>query len=82
MLMTQDVSVMKDNIQSLPQDLRTNPPKRWSTEDVCAWMTGWGSTFISATTTREMSPPPNTRNVFTSCGEGQPTCAVLDRCDG
>ena len=52
MLMTQDVSVMKDNIQSLPQDLRTNHPKRWSREDVCVWMTGWGSTFISATTTQ------------------------------
>ena len=52
MLMTQDVSVMTDNIQSLPQDLRTNHPKRWTTENVCVWMTGWGNSFISAVVTQ------------------------------
>ena len=25
---------MKDNIQSLPQDLRTKHPKRWTTENI------------------------------------------------
>ena len=42
---------MEDIIQSLPQDLRTKNPKRWTTENVCAWMTGWGSDFISAAAT-------------------------------
>ena len=43
---------MEDNIQSLPQDLRTKHPKTWTTENVCPWMTGWGSDFISAAVTQ------------------------------
>ena len=42
---------MEDNIQSLPQDLRTKHPKRWTVENVCPWMTGWGSDFISDSVT-------------------------------
>ena len=40
---------MEDNIQSLPQDLRTNHPKRWTPEDVWIWVTGWGSGFMTDT---------------------------------
>ncbi len=43
-----DVSVMEETIQSLPQELRTLHPKRWSTENVFAWVTGWGSCFRTA----------------------------------
>ncbi len=46
------VSVMTDNIQSLPRDLRTNHPKRWTEEDGSVWMKGWGSVFISAAVTQ------------------------------
>jgi hypothetical protein len=35
---------MEENSQSLPQDLRTKHPKRWTTENVCPWMTGWDDT--------------------------------------
>ena len=41
-----DTSVMEDNIQSLPQNLRTNHPKRWTTENVCDWMTGTSSVLL------------------------------------
>ncbi len=36
---------MEGTIQSLPQELRTLHPKRWSTENVFVWVTGWGSSF-------------------------------------
>ena len=42
---------MEDKIQSLPHELRTTHPKNWTTENVCAWLTGWGPGFrISALT--------------------------------
>ena len=50
--MTYYESVMTDNIQSLSQDLRTMHPKRWTTENVCVWMTGWGSVFIRGVETQ------------------------------
>jgi hypothetical protein len=36
---------MEETIQCLPQELRTLHPKRWSTENVSAWVTAWGSSF-------------------------------------
>ena len=39
---------MEETIQCLPQELRTLHPKRWSTENVSAWVTGWGFSFSAA----------------------------------
>ena len=39
---------MEETIQSLPQELRTLHPKRWSTENVFTWVTGWGSSSSTA----------------------------------
>ena len=39
---------MEETIQSLPKGLRTLHPKRWSTENVFTWVTGWGCSFRSA----------------------------------
>ncbi len=38
---------MEETIQSLQQELRTLHPKRWTTEDVFGWVTGWGSAFYT-----------------------------------
>jgi len=38
---------MDETIQSLPQEVRTLHPKRWSTENVFQWVTGWGPAFFS-----------------------------------
>ena len=43
--LSSDVSVMEETIQSLPQELRTLHLKRWSTENVFEWVTGWGFSF-------------------------------------
>ena len=43
---------MEHKIQSLPQELRTKHPRTWTTENVCAWLTGWGPAFIIATQTQ------------------------------
>ena len=32
---------MEETIQCFPQELRTLHPRRWSTENVCAWVTSW-----------------------------------------
>jgi len=45
--LSSDVSVMEETIQSLPQELRTLQPKRWSTENVFG-VTGWGFSFNTA----------------------------------
>ncbi len=39
---------MEETIQCLPQELRTLHPKRWSTENVSAWVTAWGFSFSAA----------------------------------
>jgi hypothetical protein len=39
---------MEEIIQSLPQELRTLHPKRWATENVFAWVRGWGPAFCTA----------------------------------
>ena len=39
---------MEETIQSLPQELRTLHPKRWTTQNVFAWVTRWGPVFSTA----------------------------------
>ena len=39
---------MEETVQCLPQQLRTLHPNRWSTENVSAWVTGWGFSFSAA----------------------------------
>jgi hypothetical protein len=39
---------MEEKIQSLPQELRTLHPKRWTTQNVSAWVTRWGPAFSTA----------------------------------
>ena len=38
---------MEETIQSLPQELRTLHPKRWTTENVFECGTGWGPAFYT-----------------------------------
>jgi hypothetical protein len=40
---------MEETIQCLSQELRTLHPKRWSTENVSAWVTTWGFSFSVVT---------------------------------
>ncbi len=41
--LSSDTSVMGETIQSLPLERRTLYPKRWTTENMFAWVTGWST---------------------------------------